>query len=117
MLSRRIRNMTTEERIQGHLMDPLRQCDSGTGLNILNPAERVECVDGFTISIQAGYGIYCEPRQSEGPWRKVELGFPSAGDDLILKYAEDADAPAETVYGYVPIDVVVQLIDKHGGLK
>ena len=37
-------------------------------------------------------------------------------DELIIKYAEDPDEPTGTVYGYVPVDIVQQLMDKHGGI-
>jgi hypothetical protein len=46
----------------------------------------------------------------------VEVGFPSAVPELILSHAEDADRPTETVYGYVPINLVEELIDLHGGI-
>lgn len=45
----------------------------------------------------------------------VELGYPSMADDLLTEYAEDADRPTSTVYGYVPVSVVDALIAKHGG--
>ena len=33
------------------------------------------------------------------------------------EYAEDDWNYTETVYGYVPIEVVEKLIEKHGGIK
>lgn len=77
---------------------------------------RVTCADGFHVSIQASDTHYCSPRNDEGPWHSVELGFPSAADDLIQEYAEDPDHPTDTVYGYVPLAVVEALVSKHGGL-
>lgn len=78
---------------------------------------RVKCKDGFEISIQASFSHYCNPRKTfTGPYDEVELGFPSEADSLIDDYAEDMDEPTVTVYGYVPIDIVEKLIEKHGGI-
>ena len=49
----------------------------------------VKCLDGFTVSVQASSFNYCDPRTDTGPYTSVELGYPSAADDLIMKYAED----------------------------
>lgn len=32
-----------------------------------------------------------------------------------MPYAEDPEALTETVYGYVPVTLVEQIIEKHGG--
>jgi hypothetical protein len=80
---------------------------------------RCEFNDGFHVSIQAGKGKYSAPRITghvEG-YTEFELGFPSAADDLIQPYAEEGGKPTETVYGYVPVAVVVALAEKHGGIK
>ena len=80
-------------------------------------ATPIECEDGFTISVQASDGHYCTPRKLTDWYTALELGYPSEPDDLILQYAEDPDSPTQTVYGYVPIDCVIALLDKHGGPK
>jgi hypothetical protein len=73
--------------------------------------------DGFTVSIQASKTHYCEPRENEVKfYSKVELGYPSAPDELILEYAEDQINPTSTIYGYVPVSIVDKLIEKHGGI-
>ncbi len=76
--------------------------------------ERVYCNDGFSISIQAGDGLYCSPRNNKGPYSELELGNPSHPDELIIGYAEDPDRPTHTVYAYVPSTVVWDLLAKHG---
>ena len=76
----------------------------------------VLCADGYKVSIQAGNGLYSCPRANVVEYTAVELGFPNMADDLIMKYAEDPDEPTGTVYGYVPVEVVQQLMDKHGGI-
>ena len=78
--------------------------------------ETVVCKDGFTVSVQASSTAYSEPRADHAErYTSVELGFPSADDNLIAKYAEDISRPCDTVYGWVPVETVNLLIAKHGG--
>lgn len=89
----------------------------------------VVCQDGFTVSIQASASHYCSPRKSfnrlenysdfTSPivdysiYNEMELGYPSARDDLLTDYAETPDGD---IYGWVPVDVVNALLEKHGGI-
>ncbi len=78
---------------------------------------RVVCKDGFTISIQTSYSAYCEPRRTQGQdYISVELGYPSEAEPLIADYAEEDDDLTETVYGYVPVELVDKVLEKHGGI-
>ena len=106
---------------------------------------RIVCNDGYSVSVQASEYMYCEPRYTQWknedgwqvingdywsssgtprnfetdhftPYESVELGFPSEADELIYEYAEDDDYTS-TVYGHVPVKIVEQLIEKHGGYK
>lgn len=79
--------------------------------------KHIECNDGFVISVQASDVHCCEPRRIKAwPYSEVELGFPSELDELIADYANKPDT-TETVFAYVPIDIVNQLVEKHGGIK
>jgi len=69
---------------------------------------RVECKDGFTMSIQASRGHYCSPRSGEGKYTTVEIGFPSQFTSLCK---------AHQVVGFVPIEEVEELLDEHGGIR
>lgn len=90
--------------------------DKKTGYRSTFPlAKRIVCKDGFSLSVQATHGAYCSPRQNIGPWHEVEVGFPSAEPELIMEYAEEPDKPTNTVYAYVPIELVEELIELHGG--
>jgi len=82
--------------------------------------KRLRCNDGFSMSVQAHDGAYCDPRVGPSEtdhYYEVEIGFPSEKEDLIMYYAEDIDNPTDTVYGYVPVEVVAEVIEKHGGIK
>jgi hypothetical protein len=81
--------------------------------------KRIECKDGFSMSVQGHRGAYSNPRRElqEGEeYDAVEVGFPSAMPELIMEYCESPDKPTETVYGYVPVNLVEQLVDLHGGV-
>ena len=79
-------------------------------------SERVVCADGFSISVQANEYTYSAPRDNIGPWSQVECGFPSSTPELIMSYCESPEAPTHTVYSYVPIKLVEELIALHGGV-
>lgn len=77
----------------------------------------VVCNDGFSLSVQAGQYLYSAPRTDYAKYyTEVEVGFPSEREELLIPYAEDASKPTETVYGYVPIEVIEAVIEKHGGI-
>ena len=80
---------------------------------------RIECNDGFHMSVQAHDGSYSRPRNDFAPhYSAVEVGFPSDREELLMPYIDGGDVdPTENVYGYVPVEVVVAVIEKHGGLK
>ena len=74
--------------------------------NVFLTRGRVYCNDGFSVSIQGGNPyVYCTPRQHVNEYIRVELGFPSEHDELILPFAENpedswlalADVAARTI--------------------
>lgn len=87
---------------------------------------RVRCKDGFNVSIQWSKFHYCNARERimGGEWdggllpepTSVELGFPSKGDPLLTPYAEEPRKVRKTVYAWVPIEVVDEVLAKHGGI-
>lgn len=77
------------------------------------------CVDGFWVSVAASYSAYCSPRNDEGPYYFVELGFPNERLepwDKFEEYCKDIENPMNTVYGYVPVGLVWELFQRHGGI-
>ena len=78
---------------------------------------RVICADGFNMSVQAHDGAYCSPRENNAEkYKEVEVGFPSAEEPLLMDYCEDRNDPTGTIYAYVPVGVVTNVIAKHGGM-
>lgn len=92
---------------------------SDYGISIQKIRERITCNDGFSMSVQASEYHYCEPRKAlpNGNYSLVEIGFPSCEEELLAEYAENEFNLTESVYGYVPIEIVNQVIEKHGGIR
>lgn len=84
----------------------------------LDQIPRIECADGLSLSVQTGWTHYCQPRSGHGPWYSVEVGFPSRKIDTLIPFMDGGEGtdPTETVYGYVPIEIVAQAILDAGGL-
>ena len=79
--------------------------------------QKVVCADGFSMSVQANATAYSMPKMTGAPvYTEVEIGFPSAKEELLMEWCEDKEDPTGTVYGYVPVQVVVNVIAKHGGM-
>lgn len=76
------------------------------------------CEDGFEMSVQAGSGLYSAPRGNleSGEYTACDVGFPNQKEELLMPYAEeDPETPTDSVYAYVPVEVIEQIIEKHGG--
>ena len=90
-----------------------------------NPVRpRIVCLDGESISVQASEYHYCEPRiiLENGDYTRVEVGYPSCEPpESWHKYAEgesyidDLDY-CDTIYAFIPIELVKEFIKKHGGI-
>ena len=81
-----------------------------------NVFPRMICADGFSMSVQGHSGAYSSPRDDfADSYATVEIGYPSAAEPLLMERAESPENPIETVYGYVPIATVLEIIEKHGG--
>jgi len=87
------------------------------GFTVEGNRPRLVCKDGFSVSVQASSYHYCSPRvDGADKYETVELGYPSTADQLIADYAECYDNLTNTVYGNVPVSIVNELIEKHGGI-
>ena len=81
------------------------------------PAPRITLHDGETLSVQANRFAYCSPRCNGLQYYDyLEVGFPSF-TPTFLSYAEDPDTPTETIYPYVPAQIICDEINAHGGLS
>lgn len=102
--------------VKKHLLDSRRIATDGFYI-----AHPVVCKDGFAMSVQHSAYHYCAPKVSFAERRGLdfdsyEVGFPSETEDILLFFAEDSGNPTETVYAYVPAQIVEQVAEMHGGI-
>jgi len=82
---------------------------------------RVVCKDGTSLSVQASRTHYCTPRDDDGPYIAVEVGFILDADENAVtppdEWREHSDGSSfpNDVYGYVPVELVESFIESHGG--
>lgn len=84
---------------------------------ISTPRPRVVCKDGVSLSIQASETAYCTPRGNQGPYTEMEVGFVHGAKvpDTWLEYSDDGEITSD-VFGYVPVKLIQEFIDIHGGI-
>lgn len=75
----------------------------------------ITLANGDKLSVQASDGHYSFPRSMKGPYTQVEIGFPAEKIEKLMPYAEEPENPTETVYGYVPIEILIEVIEDFGG--
>jgi len=80
------------------------------------PRKPITCKDGFKISVQAGQTMYSDPKNDEGSYTRVECGFPSEAEILLIPFAESCESLTKSVYPYVPSEVIDKVIRLHGGV-
>lgn len=100
--------MNTLEKLQLHLISPAVHKLSPEYFHKDN-CTPVQCADGSTMSVQASENHYSTPRTNFGPYTEVEVWH--CGE--VPAWAEYGDG--EEPYAYLPIELVVEKIDRRGG--
>ena len=67
--------------------------------------------NGKKLSVQASRTHHSEPRNNAGPYSEVELSFSGEVPRYVMPYKND------TVFSYVPVQLVEKLIIDNGGIK
>ena len=105
-------------------MDELNKYLSSVKVNkngFKDNAKRIECNDGEHLSVQASLCHYSIPRENNGPYTHVEVGYPSVtpGEKWREYFDGDFDESdgTDSDYGYIPINLVAEFIKAHGGIK
>jgi hypothetical protein len=80
-----------------------------------NVAKPIKCSDGFSMSVQASKHHYSTPRSNgTDAYVAYEVGYPSQREELLMPFHECEDS---TVFCWVPAEVIIQVILKHGGMR
>ena len=92
--------------------------------NFKLPRKAIKLNDGSTISLQASEAHYCTPRNDDGPYTHIEVGYPTdkTGKPIIMPeswqdYADSDGSSICFIWGYVPVELVEQYIASCGGRK
>lgn len=92
----------------------------GVAEDVIQGVKPVYCVDGASLSVQASRYHYCAPKNNEGPYSLFEVGFPSVKPPESWRDLCEGDfntQACDTVYAYVPMALIVEFIELHGGLR
>ena len=106
----------TIEKLREHIKGKLTVIPNmdGSTYKYREPVEWVQCKDGESLSVQAGGMLYSTPREDHAKFTHVEVGYPTATvPDSWLEYGDGNDE----IFGYIPIEMVVDYINDHGGVK
>lgn len=73
------------------------------------------CNDGTTLSVQASESHYCFPRVNRSEFYSAVEVFCVISDvpEWWLEYGDNVDNP----FAYIPVVMVEEFIDSHGGIK
>jgi hypothetical protein len=75
---------------------------------------RIQCADGFSLSVQASAMFSCQPNESLADvsgYTAFEIGFPSHDDPLL-----NARMGEDNVLGNIERAFIEQLVASHGGI-
>lgn len=78
-------------------------------------APLIKCADGIELSVQASSTHYCIPRFDHTTYTHVEVGYPTAIPPASWAKYADGEYPDTAVYGYVPVELVREYVQAHGG--
>lgn len=122
MMSKYVDKLTFDEIVNGghtkQLEIPMMGGSIVQTVQFKNLAQSIICMDGTSLSVQASECHYSLPRRNFGVYTHVEVGFPTS--DPPNSWADYFDGDFESsdkcdVYGYVPVELVREYIESHGG--
>lgn len=75
--------------------------------------------DGTTISVQASSIHCCHPMEDlvDGNWNSVNVIANESCGNLLSKYRSKRICIGFIVYDFVPVDIMDQYCELHGGIK
>ncbi len=76
----------------------------------------VICKDGFYMSVQGSHGHACTPRQIADEYSHMEVANIPFAEPLLIPYSDRNPNFDCITYGYVPVQVIQEVIFNHGGI-
>jgi hypothetical protein len=91
---------------------------------IVSPKDRGDrrrfvCGNGLSFLLRAGKYLFSKPQSETGPWESVEVAYTSRPVPELFPYEQTPRQrnSRESVYQYVPVEVVDDIIEKNGGIS
>lgn len=114
---RKITNPTPESPSHEEFIEYLKSLSSTSSqVKYKKTGGRIKCQDGFNVSVVCGTNLRSQ-EDSDGKWKDFELGFPSEEEPLLMDFIDNEnDDLTNTVYNYVPFEILMKVVVKHGGL-
>jgi hypothetical protein len=91
---------------------------------IVSPKDRGDrrrfvCGNGLSFLLRAGKYLFSKPQSETGPWESVEVAYTSRPVPELFPYEQIPRQrnSRESVYQYVPVEVVDDIIEKNGGIS
>ena len=80
--------------------------------------EPIRCMNGLIISVQCTSSHRANRREVyvNSEWATCECGFPNRELQELKEYAEVQEHLLDTVYNYVPVDLVIKILNDNGGI-
>lgn len=108
--------MTFREWLNKQTVDRCDRVKNGISLNTKNYLfEELKLKDGLSLSVQASDGHMCSPRgtiMNNSEYEEVEVYSHGVYVNELLHFCSES----EFVYGYVPVELMEELVEKHGGI-
>lgn len=87
----------------------------------IHHTKELTCKDGLKLSIQASSCHYSTPQDGIGPYTEIELMIMAEklldDSEIAFKFDESDRQDGTNIFPYLPIEKVLRLILKHGGVE
>ena len=109
--------MTFRDWLNKQTVDRCNRVKNGISLITKNYLfDELELNDGLSLSVQASDGHMCSPRETikdGSEYEEVEVYSHGIYVNELIHFCSET----EFTYGYVPVELMEELVEKHGGIK
>ena len=109
--------MTFREWLNKQTVDRCDRVKNGISLVTKNYLfEELELNDSLSLSVQASDSHMCSPRETikdKSEYEEVEVYSHGVYVNELIHFASET----MFTYGYVPVELMEELVEKHGGIK